>query len=128
MTETRQAADLWVDTTRPGVVGHTTRTVHGVTLVLAVIVDADEDPEPHLCLLLAGYEAGWALAVRELADPAPGRRANSVVAPAGLSAVNGKTYVDAFHTGYEDRRRIAEARGSDDEQAQTQWEDPSIVR
>lgn len=114
MKETRFAADLRLDTSIPGLVGYDTHQLSATTLVLAVIVDAEIDPRPHLRLLLAAYKAGWNLAVNHIANPGGTRHAERVVAPAGLPELIRAAYTEAYYAGYGDRQQLAGSESPDD--------------
>ena len=113
MSETRIAADLRMDISVPGHVGYDTHELPTATLVLAVIVDAEIDPRPHLRLLLAAYQAGWNLAVRHIANPGGTRHAERVVAPAGLPELIRAAYTEAYYVGYGDRQQLASSESTD---------------
>lgn len=113
MKETRLAADLRLDTSIPGGVGYDTHQLSATTLVLAVIVDAEIDPRPHLRLLLAAYKAGWNLAVHHIANPAGTRHAERVIAPAGLPELIRAAYTEAYYVGYGDRQQLAGSESAD---------------
>jgi hypothetical protein len=104
--DTRFAADLRLDISIPGVVGYDTHQLNATNLVLAVIVDAEIDPRPHLRLLLAAYKAGWNLAVHHIANSGGTRHAERVVAPAGLPELIRAGYTEAYYVGYGDRQQL----------------------
>ncbi|TFB47269.1 hypothetical protein [Cryobacterium tagatosivorans] len=121
MHETRIAVDLRLDISVPGFVGYETHQLPVATLVLAVIVDTEIDPRPHLRLLLTAYQVGWNLAAQHVANPGGTRHAERVVAPIGLPELIRAAYTDAFYVGYGDRQQFADSES----QAAGPW-DPFV--